>query len=465
MERLIVASVQQRLRLHESIDEYREDLRRFLRVAQSKHAQLVVFPELTGTLIAPPLLRDLRSSLLKRADRGRRKQASLWQRMTGALANRTALWLRADFRFSLQGLLTVSGSELWTSYTTLFGDLAREFDLVLVAPSAYLPDPTDGVIRNVAAVFGRDGTLLGHQAKVILHPEDEGLAQPGETWVPIATPVGSLGLMLGGDVLYPEVGRLLAYQGAEALVLLGAATTPVLYQKLRSGILARMQDNQLFGVASFAVGHHEFGRQRPTLTGKSAIFAPQELTPRFNGVLVEMGSPRTEGVLTTAWDFAALKRLWEISDTPVRKQLPLAQAGQQLARLYERLKSLPRTHDLALLTESTPTPDGKRAPALAEPSEQLLSLEDLPVVSVVTRRWSPTNAALSGTTDALDLSELPEKLVVLDADAAPAAPVTPAAMTGADDETDEMDALPDSPTEPSASEAHSDDEAKPTNRF
>ncbi len=461
MEQLIVASVQQRLRLHETIDEYREDLRRFLRVAQTKHAQLVVFPELTGTLIAPPLLRDLRSTLLKRADRGRRKQASLWQRVTGALANRTALWLRADFRFSLQGLLTVAGSELWTTYATLFGDLAREFDMVLVAPSAYLPDPTDEVVRNLAAVFGRDGALLGHQAKVILHPEDEGLAQPGETWLPIATPVGTLGLMVGGDVLYPEVGRLLAYQGAEALVLLGAATTPVLYQKLRAGILARMQDNQLFGVASFAVGHHELGRQRTPLMGKSAIFAPQELTPRFNGVLVEMGSPRTEGVLTAAWDFVALKRLWEVSDTPVRKQLPLAQAGQQLARLYERLKSLPRTHDLALLTEADPAPDALNAGAPPKHGEQPLSLEDLPVVSVVTRRWSPANLPLNAAAGTLDLSELPEELVAVEADPSAAAPGTPAPVTGADDETDEMDALPEPPADPATGEPRPGDKPRP----
>jgi predicted amidohydrolase len=439
-----VACVQQRMRLHDSIAAYREDLRRFLRSAQNKHAQLVIFPELAGSLVAPPLLRDFRSTLLKRADQGRRKQASLWMRLTGALASQGARWLGADLRRSLQALLAVAAAETWESYANLFGDLAREFNMVLVAPSAYLPDPDDGAIRNLAAVFGSDGALLGHQAKVILHPEDEGLAAAGEQWRPIATPVGMLGLMVGGDVLYPEVGRVLAYQGAEALIMLGAATTPVLYQKLRSGMLARMQDNQLYGVASFVVGHNELGLRREPLIGKSALFAPQELTPRFNGVLVEMGSQHSEGVLTAEWDFAALRQLWERSETPLRRQLPIAQAGQVLARLYERLRSLPRSQaadSLLQLDESIAAPAG-----LLPEDDQPLSLEELPVIGVVTRRWSGMHEHTSSPEGPLELTELPEERAV--ADLAPAAynqesATHNAAGQGADDETDEMDALPE----------------------
>ncbi|MCB0088928.1 MAG: hypothetical protein KDE54_13525, partial [Caldilineaceae bacterium] len=73
------------------------------------------------------------------------------------------------------------------------------------------------------------------------------------------------------------------------LVSLGACTELVEYNKIRAGILARMQDNQLFGVASFLVGRNSlYGRKRSDFVGKSAIFAPQELTPKLNGVLVEM---------------------------------------------------------------------------------------------------------------------------------------------------------------------------------
>jgi predicted amidohydrolase len=444
LDRVTLASVQQRTRLHSTIDEYRDDLRRFLRVAQGKHAQLVLFPELGGALVAPPLLRDFRSALLKRADRGRRPTAPLWARWSGALASRAAGWFGADLRENLRALLNAAAPQLWNSYSNLFSELAREFQVVIVGPSAYLPDPVDQRIRNLAAVFSPDGALLGHQAKVILHPEDEGLAEAGESWTPIVTPVGVLGLMLGGDVLYPEVGRLLAYQGAEALILLGACSTAVLYQKLRAGILARMQDNQLFAAASFLVGANDLSRDRQPLLGKSAILAPQELTPRFSGILVEMGSQRSEGVLTAEWDYNALRKLWEQSDTPLRRQLPLAQAGQTLARLYERLKSLPRSLDSAFLSTDE---EAVSTAGLLPVADHPLSLDELPVISVVTRRWSGVRSATPPVESPLDLSELPEHLGAANL---PHPSLDHAAFgrpdlqnPGEDDETDEMDALPD----------------------
>ena len=153
MDRLIVACVQQRVRLPETLDDYREDLRRFLRIAATKRARLVVFPELAGVMVAPPLLTDLRSTLLKRADRGKRRRASLSQRLTGLLAYYAGLMLGANLRKSLAALIDVAPQDVWQAYVDLFGGLAREFGLTIVAPSAYLPDPLDGVIRNLAVVL------------------------------------------------------------------------------------------------------------------------------------------------------------------------------------------------------------------------------------------------------------------------------------------------------------------------
>ncbi|MBI3957381.1 MAG: hypothetical protein HY328_01130, partial [Chloroflexi bacterium] len=374
METLIVACVQQKMRLPQSQEEHKEDLRRFLRSASTKRARLVVFPELAGLMVTPALLGGFHASLLIRADLARRRRISFWQKMTGSLAGSLARSFNANFRRLLGGLLEVKAAEVWSAYEETYGGLAKEFDLTLVAPSAYLPDPADGVIRNIAVVYGPGGERLGYQAKGILHPEDEDLAQPGAEWNVIQTDVGRIGLMLGGDVLYPEIGRLLAYQGAEMLIAQGAASERVLYEKLRSGMLARMQDNQLFGAVSFLVGHNDFSRrQRDPFAGKSAILAPQELTPNASGVLVESANFRSESVLAAVWDFPALADLWETSDTPVRSRLPMEKAGAALAQLYQKMQQLPRMADL---------------PALAAPSSPLArSLDDLPVLASVTARW------------------------------------------------------------------------------
>ena len=449
-DRLVVACVQQKMRLPLTTDEYREELRRFLRVAAGKQARLVVFPQMGGVMAAPPILRDFRSQLLKQADRGARRQASLWQRALGAMAGLAAGLVRADFRSGLVALLDVAGADLWQATQETFGGLAREFGITLVAPSAYLPDPVDGVIRELTCVFGNNGELLGRQAKVVAAAEDQGLAQPGTTWDVIATEVGRLGIILGNDVLYPEVGRLLAYQGADALVVQAACADALHYNKIRAGTLARMQDNQVFAVLSCMVGVNRLGRGAvKAYVGKSAIFAPQELTPRENGVLVEMGTARAEGVLAAPWEYAALRRLWETSATPLRRQLPVQQAGQMLAQLYARLQGLPAPdHAAQAAVEDT---QAAMTAITSSPSKSTLQLEDLAVIGSVTHVWpSLADAAVAGevVVDAAVAGEL-DLSSATDLDDGVSAkelqrPVSDKpALT--EDETDEMDAVDGEP--------------------
>ncbi len=164
--------------------------------------------------------------------------------------------------------------------------------------------------------------------------------------------------------------------------------------------------------------------------GKSAIFAPQELTPRYSGVLVEMGNHRSEGVLAAEWDFVALKALWESSDTPIRNQLP--QASQALAQLYQRLQSLPRSMDeMALLPdESNPLA------ALPGPGEEAHSLDELPVLASVTARWPLDMAHAADDADDLGHETILADVIGGEDEADP----VPSHRNEAD-ETDEMDVI------------------------
>ena len=423
MDRFIVASIQQKLRVPLTVDEYKGQLRRFMRAASVKHARLVVFPELAGNLILPLLLDDFRSALLKRADRGRRRSANAWQRMMGAMAGSAAGLLKASFQAGFGDLFTGAPATIWQTYQQIYGELAAEFGVTLVAPSAYLPDPADGVIRNLAAIFGPGGELLGVQAKFLLSPIDETYCQPGSTWDVIHTEVGALGLILGNDVLYPEIGRVLAFQGAEMLVIQGACQSMTAYNKLRAGALARMQDNQIFAASAYLVGANQLAKtnQEP-FVGKSAIFAPQELTPRLNGVLVEMGNHSSEGVLTAEWDMRALRQLWEQSETPLRKSLALGQASKMLASLYQRLQDAPR------LTDGENGAADTGADALPT-----IALDELSVLASVTSRW-PLRPAPDDDAAAETITDWPK---------ATAQNVESARESDApyEEETDEMDAL------------------------
>lgn len=400
----MVAAVQMHVRLPATVDEFRDDARRFVKVAESKRARLVIFPELAGTMLAPALLRDLRTNLLRQAEQAKRKRANPWQKMRGGAAGWLAGMLKADLRASAAALLDVNAQQLWETYCDVFGTLARENHLTIVAPSAYLPEQTLSVVAqgeegevaearaivNQCAVFGEDGSLLGTQSKVLGSSEDEDLAKRGRTFEVIPTSVGRLGIMLGSDVLYPEVGRLLAYQDAEVLVLQAACPSPAYYNKTRAGILARMQDNQLFAAASYLTGENPLrrtnGQPPQPYQGRSAIFAPQELTPRFNGVLVEMGSTQADGVVTAEWDFVALRKAWEESETPLRKNHSGEQVHALLAALYTQLRALPQPAEAELLALADEHGDDASISAV-DSDEELFRLDQLPVVASVTSSW------------------------------------------------------------------------------
>jgi predicted amidohydrolase len=453
LDHYIVASVQQQMRLPQTLEELRELQRRFLRAAQAKNARLAIYPELGGLMIAAPLLADFRSRLLKHADQGRRVRATGWQRFTSRLAGSAAGLFKASFEDALHGLLDVDAVRLWQAYCDVYSGLAREFAMVLVAPSIYAPDPIDGVIRNVAAVFSTDGALLGTQAKVVLGQVDERFCRPGSTWTTIRTDVGALGIMVGSDVLYPEVGRALAFQGAEVLVAQGASLTPTLYNKLRAGTLARMQDNQLFAVSSYMVGVNQL---RPAaesaFIGRSAIFAPQELTPRFNGVLVEMGNQGSEGVVTAEWDFVALKQLWETSETPLRRDLPLPQVNKLLAALYEQVRGMPRLTDGEPVADAPALTESAGAVPAASSAPPTISLDDLPVIASVTGRWPLHKIVVDRSPEQETVDEW--KPPPGTGHQAPSVvPLHPNSTTDFEEETDEMDALDDSSQDDSASGA------------
>lgn len=442
---IVVACIQQRLRIYANLEEYRTDLQRFLRIAQHKHAQLVVFPELAGVMLAPPLLRTYRLAMLKSADLSTRRQASWQQRTVGRMAKWGTAFLQLDlFNEVTRWLGLIEG---WQHYCELFGGLAREFHLTLVGPSAYLPDPADQVIRNITGVFGESGDLLGYQAKVMLHEQDKPFAQSGTDWHVIPTPVGALGIMIGSDILFPEVGRLLTYKGTEMLIAQGACRDMNLYHKLRTGLMQCMQENQLFAAASFLVGRTAFNRHEDDLfVGKSAILAPPSLTPRANGVLVEMGNPRSEGVLSASWNFAALKRVWEMSELPIRKELSLKQVSALIAGLYARLHQISPSDATAGLPSTQDADEAKTQ--MLPPRDPVLHLDDLPITNTITRRWPltkldyPVVARTEGT-------ELPSLLQppfaqsahqVVEVIKPPQENYTTSSL--AEDETEEMDALP-----------------------
>ncbi len=367
MHYAVIAVAQQALRLYPDLDTYRRHLERFFRLAEAKRARLLIFPEQSALMVVPPLVEGFRTNLLKKAESGRGRYTSWWERTRGELLRSTAKLLGADMGQTVRQALAEIPEFIWQKYVDVFSSLAYDYKMTVIAGSGYFRDVNDRTMRHITTVFGPDGDILGQHAKVLLSKEEQEIASPGRGWQVVETPIGRLGILMGEEVMYPEVGRLLAYQGAEALVVLAATTNDETALLLREGLRARVTDNQVFGALAFCVGENPLAPEgTPPFRGRSVVMAPHGLTPRQNGIIVEAGSASAEVIVTARWDFEALRSYWQSVSVPVRRRVPVDRVGAVLAALYKSGLSLEDA-------EQRPLPE-----AQALPQAELLVEEEAP---------------------------------------------------------------------------------------
>ncbi|NCE86123.1 MULTISPECIES: carbon-nitrogen hydrolase family protein [Pseudomonas] len=141
-------------------------------------------------------------------------------------------WLSAtgDNRMD-DAYLRMKAASMARDYQVLFGGLAKEFGVTLVAGSITLPNPNvsqgqlqigHGALYNASLVFGADGLPLGQPQRQLYPIYDErGFIQPGaEDLVSVVdTPAGRLGVLVGSDSWYPDNYRKLNEQGAQLIAV------------------------------------------------------------------------------------------------------------------------------------------------------------------------------------------------------------------------------------------------------
>lgn len=112
-------------------------------------------------------------------------------------------------------------SELPGDFTDFYGEIARQYGVVLVTSAFERRAP--GVYHNTAVVFEKDGGVAGMYRKMHI-PDDPGFYEkfyftPGDMgFNPIETSIGRLGVLVCWDQWYPEAARLMAMQGADLLI-------------------------------------------------------------------------------------------------------------------------------------------------------------------------------------------------------------------------------------------------------
>lgn len=258
-----VAAVQMPFRFFRTGEAFARALRDLVQEAVQGGAELVVFPE------------DLGSTLLGILPRFERlEEAGSIDGAMGAMGD--------DVRFT--DVISLAGDATRRIYETVLGSLARSHAIYIQGGSILLPTE-DGRTFNVGYLYGPKGNLLSTQAKCHLLPmESEWGLAAGEDLSVLETPLGKLAHPICMDATFFETFRILSEKGAEIVCLPTADPDPHAnpFKALR-GLWPRVQEAGVYGIQSTMVG----GALGMTFSGRSAIMAPFDLTPKGDGYLAE----------------------------------------------------------------------------------------------------------------------------------------------------------------------------------
>ena len=214
---------------YQSLERLHLKLAAYLRNAQDQGLinpkTIVVLPEHIGTWL---MLSGEKNELYQAAHL---KDAMNWLSISNPLLFMRA-WISAtgDNRMD-DAYLRMKAPAMARDYQVLFGGLAKEFGVTLVAGSVTLPNPTvsqgllqvgHGALYNTSVVFAADGLPLGQPQRQLYPIYDErGFIAPGDenTLNVVDTPAGRLGILVGSDSWYPDNYRKLNEQGAQLVAV------------------------------------------------------------------------------------------------------------------------------------------------------------------------------------------------------------------------------------------------------
>jgi predicted amidohydrolase len=151
----------------------------------------------------------------------------------------------------------------------LIAQRASEFG-VHVAFGMVSKEKVESILYNTAILIGPDGDLIGQYHKVHLRGEERIAFRPGYRLDVFETAFGTVGMMIGWDLAFPEVARSLTLEGAELLAVCANWEQPHA-DEWRVYLLARAHENAVFVAAANRVG------EEPSYTffGQSGIVGPR----------------------------------------------------------------------------------------------------------------------------------------------------------------------------------------------
>ena len=211
--------------------------------------------------------------------------------------------------------------------TKFFGDLARQFGVVIV--TSLFEKRAPGLYHNTAVVLERDGSIAGTYRKMHI-PDDPAYYEkfyftPGDLgFHPIQTSVGRLGVLVCWDQWYPEAARLMALRGAEILIYPTAigydpADTPEEQQRQRRAWQTVMRGHAVANGLPVVAVNRVGDEDGVPFWGTSFVCGPQgeviyeASEDEEESIIVEMDMKRSEQVRRW-WPFLRDRRIDQYTD-------------------------------------------------------------------------------------------------------------------------------------------------------
>lgn len=210
--------------------------------------------------------------------------------------------------------LITSGNELGLRFTelaqrvpgptvNLIAQRANDYG-VYVAFGMVTKERVESVLYNSAILIGPDGELVDVYNKVHLRGEERMAFREGIRLSVNDTEVGTIGMMLGYDLAFPEITRSLVLDGAEIILVM--ANWEVNYMdEWKTYLRARAYENSVYVVGANRVGEDitlNFGGESMVVGPRGQIFASMadETDP-------ETGAPK-EGYIMTKIDLDQVRK-------------------------------------------------------------------------------------------------------------------------------------------------------------
>lgn len=200
--------------------------------------------------------------------------------------------------------LRQKGAALLKAYEETCAGLAARFG-VWLAPGSALGADQQSLVAE-ACLFAPDGRVVGRQRQTHRGAREKawGVAR-GESLDVFETPLGRIGLIIGEDVRYPQVARILALQGANVLIHVAAMPAPFDQELWLASLWREVQANQVLGVQACLVGEC-LGQ---AYEGRSAILAPVEMTEGGRGILAQSSTTDGGQFVAAELDLGALRKV------------------------------------------------------------------------------------------------------------------------------------------------------------